>query len=174
MIFWAHPTCESLISGFLLALCGEALRFWGVSIAGSETRATGTVGGSRLVVAGPFAYVRNPLYLGNIILYSGIGVMANALLPWLIVIAFIYFVFQYSLIVAGEEEYLSQTFGEEYIEYRRNVPRFIPRLIPWVSEHQEGQHADFRRGLRSERRTLQAFFLISLLLLLIGIVRGGV
>ena len=173
MILWAHPTSGGLLGGFFLALCGEAIRFWGVSIAGSETRTTGTVGGSRLIMAGPFAYVRNPLYFGNIVMYCGIGIMANALLPWLLIIAFVYFAFQYRMIVSKEEEYLTQTFGEEYTEYKRNVPRFIPRLVPWVSEHQQGQSADFHRGLQSERRTLQAFTIITLLLILIGLVRGG-
>jgi protein-S-isoprenylcysteine O-methyltransferase Ste14 len=159
MILWAHPTLSGLLGGFVLALCGEALRFWGVSIAGSETRTTGTVGGSRLIVAGPFAYVRNPLYLGNIILYCGIGIMANAFLPWLLVVAGLYFVFQYRLIVSSEEE------------YKNNVPRFIPRCVPWISGHQPDQTADFRRGLLSERRTLQAFGAITLVLVLIGILR---
>ncbi|MGD0339047.1 MAG: isoprenylcysteine carboxylmethyltransferase family protein [Bacteroidota bacterium] len=173
MVLWAHPTLGSLLGGFSLALFGETLRFWGVSIAGSETRTTGTVGASRLIVGGPFAYVRNPLYLGNIILYCGIGIMANTLLPWLLIIAFVYFVFQYLMIVSSEEEYLAQNFGEEYTEYMRNVPRFIPRFVPWVSEQQKGQSADIQRGLQSERRTLQAVALITLLLILIGLLRGG-
>jgi protein-S-isoprenylcysteine O-methyltransferase Ste14 len=172
MILGAHPTVGSLLGGFAAALCGEAIRFWGVSVAGSETRTTGKVGGSQLIVAGPFAYVRNPLYIGNIVLYCGIGIMANAFLPWLLIIAFIYFVVQYRMIVSTEEEYLTRTFGEYYTEYRRNVPRFIPRVVPWVSEYQQGQSVDFHRGLYSERRTLQAFILITLLLIVLGIVRG--
>jgi protein-S-isoprenylcysteine O-methyltransferase Ste14 len=173
MVLWAHPTLSGFLGGFVLALCGEALRFWGVSVAGSETRTTGTVGGSRLIVAGPFAYVRNPLYLGNIILYCGIGIMANAFLPWLLVIAGLYFVFQYRLIVSSEEEYLARTFGEEFAEYKNNVPRFIPRFVPWISGHRLDQAADFRRGMLSERRTLQAFGAITLVLVLIGIIRWG-
>ena len=173
MIYWAHPTTASLFGGFLLALCGEAMRFWGVSIAGSETRTTGAVGGSRLIVAGPFAYVRNPLYLGNIMLYCGVGIMANALVPWLLIIAGTYFIFQYRMIVSSEEDYLIKTFGDEYAEYMKNVPRFVPRLVPWISEHQKEQTADFRRGARSERRTLQAFVVITLVLVLLGIIRRG-
>jgi protein-S-isoprenylcysteine O-methyltransferase Ste14 len=173
MVLWAHPTLPGFLGGFILALCGEALRFWGVSIAGSETRTTGTVGGSRLIVTGPFAYVRNPLYLGNIILYCGIGVMANALMPWLLIIAGLYFLFQYRMIVSREEEYLARTFGEEFVEYTQNVPRFVPRFVPWITVHREDQSADFRRGLQSERRTLQAFGTITIVLALIGILRWG-
>ncbi len=173
MVLGAAPTPVSLAAGFALAAAGEALRFWGVSIAGSETRTTGSVGGSRLVVAGPFAFVRNPLYVGNIMLYCGIGIMSNAWMPWLLLIAFVYFVFQYTMIVSSEEEYLARTFGAQYDEYRRNVPRFIPRPVGWKSGMQAGQEAEFARALRSERRTLQAFGIITVLLIVIGVVRGG-
>ena len=61
----------SFILGFIVALTGEGLRLWGVCYAGSETRTTGSVGGTYLVVSGPFAYIRNPLYAGNILIYLG-------------------------------------------------------------------------------------------------------
>ncbi len=113
----------------MLALLGESLRFWGVAYAGSLTRVTGSVGAPEVVVAGPFSYVRNPLYIGNIMMYSGVGVMANALTPWLVLIALPYFVFQYSLIVSLEEEFLEKEFGAAYLEYKKNVPRFFPWLM---------------------------------------------
>ncbi len=172
MVVFAAPTFWSVLAGFCIAAAGECLRFWGVSIAGSETRTTGTVGGSRLVVSGPYAFVRNPLYVGNIALYAGIGIMANALAPWLLIVAVLFFCFQYSMIVRGEEEYLQGTFGEEFRIFCANVPRFFPRLTPWTSEVQKDQTADFRRGLRSERRTLQAFSLVALIIITLWVIRG--
>ncbi len=71
MLFFAYPNIWSLISGFIIAVIGELIRLWGVSWAGSETRTTGTVGGTYLIVSGPFAHLRNPLYLGNILMYTG-------------------------------------------------------------------------------------------------------
>ncbi|MEK9136428.1 MAG: methyltransferase, partial [Bacteroidota bacterium] len=65
MIWFVLPTLPSMVLGFLLMVGGEAIRFWGVSIAGSETRTTGKVGGTYLITNGPFAYMRNPLYVGN-------------------------------------------------------------------------------------------------------------
>ena len=63
MVIFANPTLLSLVVGFIIALVGELIRIWGVGYAGSETRTTGPVGGSKLVTNGPYAYVRNPLYI---------------------------------------------------------------------------------------------------------------
>lgn len=166
MVIFARPTAESLLLGFALALIGEALRFWGVSICGSETRTTGAVGATNLVTDGPFGYVRNPLYVGNILIYTGIGIMSNALFPYLQIVAFLFFVIQYQLIVSREEEYLTGAFGEEYGTYIRNVPRFIPRMRRYRGEHSFHRSPDFTRGIKSETRTLQAFVAVIVIILI--------
>ncbi|MDD8018005.1 MAG: isoprenylcysteine carboxylmethyltransferase family protein [Bacteroidota bacterium] len=165
MVWFAHPTPTTLVVGFILGVVGEVIRFWGVSIAGSETRTTGTVGATHLVTEGPFGYVRNPLYVGNILLYAGCGIMSNALMPWLQLAALVYFVFQYQMIVSREEEHLKVAFGDEYTRYCDNVPRFVPRITRYVGEHSFHREADFSRGFKSETRTLQAFSIIVLLIL---------
>jgi protein-S-isoprenylcysteine O-methyltransferase Ste14 len=152
----------SIIGGFLMAVIGECIRLWGVSWAGSETRTTGGVGGTFLVISGPFAHVRNPLYVGNILMYVGIGIMANALVPYLPAVAFLFFAWQYVTIVGEEEDYLKTAFGESYAEYCKNVPRFIPRISAYKNSGLEQPAFDLKAGLRSERRTLQAFSLITL------------
>jgi len=164
MILFAKPTDETMLIGVVMALLGELLRFWGVAYAGSLTRATGSVGAPEVIVSGPFAYTRNPLYLGNILLYTGIGVMANALSPWLVIVALAYFVFQYLSIVSLEEEFLDKEFGPRYLEFKANVPQFIPRLTPYKHPAQMGQKPRWSEALRSERRTLQAVGLVLALL----------
>ncbi len=164
MIWFAEPTPASMMFGFLLMISGESLRFWGVSIAGSETRTTGKVGGTYLITNGPFAYVRNPLYVGNMLLYAGVGVMSMALFPWLLIVAVVWFYIQYSLIVSQEEEYLGQRFGEEFEEYKRNVGRFIPKMKRYVSPSPPPKSVSANEGLASERRTLQAIGLVTLLI----------
>lgn len=164
MIWFAQPTVLSMIIGFLLVLCGEGIRFWGVSIAGSETRTTGRVGGTYLITNGPFAYVRNPLYVGNMLLYVGVGVMSMALMPWLLVIAVVWFYFQYYLIVSQEEQYLAERFGEEYEKYRKAVGRFVPRPGHYVSDNPPAKSVSAREGFASERRTLQAIGIVTLLI----------
>jgi protein-S-isoprenylcysteine O-methyltransferase Ste14 len=171
MFAYARPTAGSLAFGFAVALLGEAVRFWGVSIAGTETRTTGSVGGTHLFVDGPFGYVRNPLYVGNMAMYLGVGVMANALTPYLLIFALAFFLLQYSLIVEKEEKYLSMTFGDEYKRYVENVPRFLPRLTKYAGEHSFHRGADLSRGLHSERRTLQAFSILTVAMVGLYLVR---
>ena len=171
MVLFAVPTPTLMLCGFVLALLGESLRFWGVAYAGSLTRVTGSVGAPEVVVSGPFAYLRNPLYVGNVLIYCGIGVMANALSPWLVIIALAYFVFQYAMIVSLEEEFLEKEFGEGYLEFKKNVPRFLPRLSAFRIPAQEHQKPDWTEAFRSERRTLQALSIVVVLLVLIWIWR---
>ncbi len=164
MFAYAEPTTHMMIAGGLVVLLGELLRFWGVAYAGALTRVTGNVGAPELVVAGPFAYLRNPLYIGNILMYVGLGIMANALMPWLVLVTAIYFFVQYSLIVSLEEDFLEKTFRAEFADYKKSVPRFFPRLTPYVAAVSTAQKADWKGALRSERRTLQAILLVSIIL----------
>lgn len=166
MIIFENASVSSLISGFIIALIGEAIRLWGVSWAGSETRTTGKVGGTYLIISGPFAYVRNPLYVGNILIYLGLGIMSYALFPYLQIIALLFFIIQYYLIVKAEEEYLFNAFGEQYKKYFNNVPRFFPRFSPHRDSSVEQPPFKIKEGLKSERRTLQALFVVSLLILI--------
>ena len=165
MILFARPIPISLLFGFPVVAAGEYLRLWGVAIAGSETRTTGPVGGTYLITTGPFAYVRNPLYVGNILMYVGAGIMSNALFPWLVMIVLFYFGWQYSLIVSLEEEHLAEKFGEEYDRYCKSVPRFVLSLNKFTAGENEQPVLDWKRGLISEKRTLQAVFILTVVMI---------
>ena len=167
MLLFQRANIWSLIAGFVIAACGEMMRLWGVSWAGSETRTTGSVGGTFLIISGPFGHLRNPLYFGNILLYLGIGVMSMALFPYLQIVAFLFFAFQYHYIVKEEEGYLVKAFGKEYEEYVNNVPRFIPRISAYKNNNVNQPPFNLKAGLRSERRTLQAFTFVTLTLILL-------
>jgi protein-S-isoprenylcysteine O-methyltransferase Ste14 len=171
MIFFSHPTVWTMTIGFVLVGIGEFMRFWGVAYAGSLTRVTGTVGAPEIIMNGPFAYVRNPLYIGNILTYIGIGVMSNALFPWLVLAAAGYFIFQYYQIVFAEEEFLANKFGSVFQEYKKNVPRFCLRFTRYEHPSQEHQQARWHAAVQSERRTFQALGLVLLILLLLWYVR---
>lgn len=170
MLVFQQATIESLIVGFLISLIGEGFRFWGVSVAGSETRTTGSVGGTFLVITGAFAYVRNPLYVGNILLYVGIGIMSMALFPFLQIFALIFFVFQYHIIISEEEAYLRKTFGEQYAAYTKNVPRLIPRFTAYSDGKVEQPPMNIKAGLKSEKRTLQAFASVTIILIVLYLI----
>ncbi len=73
-VAFARPVFWGLVTGFFMICIGELLRFWAVSVAGGETRTTRIPHGrGDLVTDGPFAYLRNPMYVGNLIIYSGVG-----------------------------------------------------------------------------------------------------
>jgi protein-S-isoprenylcysteine O-methyltransferase Ste14 len=170
MLLFAVPTLASLVIGFVVAICGELVRFWGVSYAGSETRTTGKVGGTQLVTNGPYAYVRNPLYLGNIFTYLGVGIMSNALMPYLQLIALGYFFFQYAAIISIEEDYLSETFPG-WKDYSARVNRFVPKLRRFHGE--SSLVPELGRAARAERSSLMALGSLTVILFAIYLFRSA-
>lgn len=171
ILFYHNANIWSLIAGFIIAVAGELIRLWGVSWAGSETRTTGTVGGTFLIISGPFAHVRNPLYVGNILMYFGLGVMSYALFPYLQIAALFFFIFQYHYIVLEEENYLKVAFADEYQKYCEAVPRFCPRLSAYKNAGVQQPPFNFKAGLRSEKRTLQAFSFVTVTIFLLWFLR---
>jgi protein-S-isoprenylcysteine O-methyltransferase Ste14 len=172
MLVFYNANLWSLTIGFAIALAGEAIRLWGVSWTGSETRTTGAAGGTFLIISGPFAYVRNPLYIGNILLYLGLGVMSFALFPYLQIIAICFFLWQYHSIIKYEEKYLRDKFGDDYTDYLKNVRSIIPRLTPYKNFSVEQPPFNLKAGLRSEKRSVQAFIGISLVIIIIWIIKA--
>ncbi len=166
MLIFENATVTSLIIGFLIAIIGELIRLWGVSWAGSETRTTGGVGGTFLVISGPFAHVRNPLYVGNILMYLGLGIMSMSLFPYLQIVALLFFVMQYQFIVGEEEGFLKTKFGSDFKKYLENVPRFFPRISKYTNDSIPQPNFSVNAGLKSETRTLQAFGTAALLIIL--------
>lgn len=165
MLVFQQATPASLIAGFAVALLGEFFRFWGVAYAGSETRRTGEVGATYLVVSGAFAHLRNPLYLGNMLMYLGIGIMSYSLFPYLQIIALAFFMWQYYVIINEEEGFLVQKYGKAYEEYRAAVPKLIPSLKAYPNPGIEQPSFNPKVGLKSEMRTLQAFAFIILIVI---------
>ena len=117
-------TVSGCVAGAGAMAAGEALRVWGVAAAGPQTRRR-TRGVARLVTHGPFAHVRNPIYLGNLLMWLGFVIAAGA--TWFVPIAAALFAVEYGLIVRFEEHVLGATFGLAYDQYREQTPRWVPR-----------------------------------------------
>jgi protein-S-isoprenylcysteine O-methyltransferase Ste14 len=83
----------------------------------------------RLVIRGPYRYVRNPMILGAflIILTEAEALASRTLFVWFLLVVLANLIY----IPLSEEPGLERRFGEAYREYRRNVPRWIPRRTPW-------------------------------------------
>jgi protein-S-isoprenylcysteine O-methyltransferase Ste14 len=166
LFLFGRPTILSLVIGFVISLTGELIRIWGVSYAGSETRTT-KVGASTLVTQGPFAYVRNPLYDGDMLLYFGVSIMANSLFPYLQIIGLVYFYIQYYFIIKEEEVTLRTKFKEKYEDYYISVNKLIPKFTAYDPDKQSKIKKDLSAAIKSEKRTFQAISMSMLMILLI-------
>src|SRR5256885_2459126 len=128
----AHGTPDAMnwLLGFVLIALGEAIRLAGVAAAGTVTRRRSrTV--QRLVTYGIFAWMRNPLYLGNFLIWMGFTVISDVL--WFIPVAIVLFAVEYTLIVRYEDGVLESIFGEEYLAYKGRTSRWLPRP-PHIAE----------------------------------------
>lgn len=166
MVIFQKANIVSMILGFILIIVGEFFRLWGVSYAGSETRTTGNVGGTYLVVSGAYSFVRNPLYVGNMLMYLGVGIMSMALFPYLQIIAILFFFFQYTVIIKEEEAFLQSKYGKSYENYCEAVPKLIPSLKSYQNQNLDQPAFNFKAGLSSEKRTLQAITIIILIVII--------
>lgn len=171
MLLYCKPNIFSLIGGFSFVLLGEYIRIWSNAWTGSETRTTGGVGGTYLVISGPYSHVRNPLYLGNILIYFGLSVMSNALFPYLQLFGVILFFAQYYFIIREEENFLSEKFGDAFQLYLKKVNRFLPKIKKYFSNNTEQPPYSFTKGFESEIRSIQAWGIVVLALILIWFIR---
>jgi protein-S-isoprenylcysteine O-methyltransferase Ste14 len=121
-VLLARPTKTSLIAGALVLLPGLVLR----GLASGHVQKD-----KQLTTSGPYAYTRNPLYLGSLMLAAGFAIAARSW--WIVAIMLAMFAVIYVPVVAGEERYLRQTFSD-YDDYARHVPRMLPRLTPYGSQ----------------------------------------
>ncbi|MFL3006459.1 MAG: methyltransferase family protein [Candidatus Neomarinimicrobiota bacterium] len=159
ILYFSHPNYPFSAYGSALIIVGELIRFSAVRHAGGRTRTT-KVGANSLCTSGPYSRTRNPLYIGNLFIYSGAVLFSGGIYMFqLLAMVILYFVFQYSMIISLEEEKLSTVFGQEYSKYKNNVPRIIPLIIPWDNETKL-KPDPILKTLKTEKRTLQNIFLL--------------
>ncbi len=116
--WFSNPTAASLALGIPTSLLGLALRGWAAGcLAKNQELATG----------GPYAYTRNPLYIGTLMVAAGLVEAARSF--WLAALFAAVFVFVYLPVIQNEEQYLRSIFPD-YAEYARRVPALLPRLTP--------------------------------------------
>ena len=110
--------------GAILTAVGESIRLWGVHHIGAISRTRSERLGP-LIDTGPFAYVRNPLYIGNILLWVGFALTAR--LVWMAPVVMVLMAAEYHAIVKWEEQLLRSRLGEAYSAYCCRVGRWLPR-----------------------------------------------
>lgn len=159
VIFLADPAPPGLVVGAPLILAGETLRLWSARHCDRSSRTLAPVPApARLVTSGPFARVRNPIYIANILMYEGVSVLFCPNRFWIHVSILVLFIVQYTIIIRYEEERLTALFGDAYRRYSEEVRRFLPRF----SRPEVAALNSFRYAIRSERGTLFGILLVAL------------
>ena len=131
---FGKPSAFSITVGLPVAIAGELIRCWAVGYSGVTTRGD-EVEAPKLVTAGPYAYVRNPLYLGNFLTAAGFGIAFTGKMSPLARFATIAgalgsMLAVYATIVPHEEAFLREKFGEAFEKYCERVPAALPQIEP--------------------------------------------
>jgi len=142
-IWLAHPTLRSIVAGGCVSLIGLLIR----ALASGHVRKN-----EQLTTSGPYAYTRNPLYFGSLVLAGGFAVASRSW--WVALIAAVMFFAIYFPVIRSEEAFL-QTHFAEFEEYARHVPRLFPRFRPYQSSsnsfswHLYWKHREYNAALGS-------------------------
>jgi protein-S-isoprenylcysteine O-methyltransferase Ste14 len=125
LVRFTYATPVVIVLGAIAAALGALFRVWGAAYLGYSTVHHAEMQAGAVMAAGPYRYVRNPLYIGGWFMMAAISMLASpsgALFILVIVAVF------YLRLILGEEAFLAAQLGEPYREYLRAVPRFLPRL----------------------------------------------
>lgn len=116
-IWRARPTWLSIAVGTAVAVLGIVIR----------ALASGQVQKDRVLTrTGPYAYVRNPLYLGSIVIGVGFAIAARDI--WVVAVLVVFFIAVYIPVIRGEQNFLRGKFPE-YSDYTKKVPSLLPRSL---------------------------------------------
>jgi protein-S-isoprenylcysteine O-methyltransferase Ste14 len=153
-----------IILGLVITCLGQAIRGATIGLAyivrgGKE----GKPYADGLVTEGIFSHCRNPLYVGNILMLLGVGILANSLIY--VAVMMPVFLFIYQAIVLAEENFLRSKFGPGYDAYCKNVNRWIPK-ISGLKKTFSGMHFNWKRWVLREHTT-QFIWLCGIALLLL-------
>lgn len=154
-VFWlARPAPRALFLGAAVGAVGLAVR---AAAAGYLYKH------ERLAVAGPYAYTRNPLYLGSALLGAGFLVGAHCWAAAALVAG--YFAFFYPAVMRREERELRARYGPVYEEYARRVPLFLPRLSAARTPGVEGELFSWAQYARNREYQAPIGFALAMTLL---------
>jgi protein-S-isoprenylcysteine O-methyltransferase Ste14 len=119
VLFFARPQPRSILYGALVGLVGLGLRAWAAGYLHKQ---------EVLTVTGPYAYSRNPLYLGSAVLALGVAIATRSWISTLLL--GVYFTLVYSVVMRREENELRSRYAADFERYAAAVPLFFPRLSP--------------------------------------------
>ena len=135
---------SAVLASLLLGSAGIGLRIWGAGYLHAGTVWSSHVTARHLIIAGPFRWMRNPLYAGNILFFCAFLIFATP--PGAIGLLIVVIGFS-ALLIGHEYAHLQTVFGDAYTTYTQRVPALYPRLSPIPDN---GAPFDLLTGLRSE------------------------
>lgn len=154
-----------IVIGLLITVTGQMIR--GATIGLAYIVRGGKDGkpyAEGLVTEGIFRHCRNPLYVGNILMLLGVGILANSLLYLVVMIPI--FLFVYQAIVLAEENFLRGKYGTDFDTYCKEVNRWFPRLRG-LAQTFRNQYFNWKRWILKEYNTQYVWLTgITLILLL--------
>ena len=156
VVYLARPTLQSILSGTLAGVFGLCIRAYAAGYLHKK---------EVLTVTGPYAYTRNPLYLGSAILALGAGIATRSLISVLLLI--VYFALFYSIVMQREANELYIRHGASFEEYARAVPLFIPRLTAGKLAGDSAGAFSFAQYKKNYEWRAAAGFLVAILVLLL-------
>jgi protein-S-isoprenylcysteine O-methyltransferase Ste14 len=112
---------------------------------------------------GMYSLLRHPLYLGNFLMWLGIGLLTENI--WFNIFFILSFWLYYERIMYAEETFLIKKFGDEYTEWSKDVPPFVPKLSHYVKP---SLHFAWRKIIRQEKSGIAALFIVFMLFHQIG------
>ena len=127
LVSFGAATSAVIVTGALASGAGAWLRVWGAASLGYATVHHGQMQGGGLVAAGPYRYVRNPLYLGGWLMFLAVALIMP---PSGALVALVLIAVHFLRLILGEEAFLSAKLGEPYRAYLAKVPRLMPSLRP--------------------------------------------
>ena len=140
---WQYHAIFGIAAMFCIATA--ALRTWATAYLNPEVMTDKRLHTSRLVADGPYRYVRNPLYFGNVLLGIGFGFMASRVGFFILALGMIVFVYR---LILREEAAIAASQAESYTAYIAVVPRLLPALHPRLAS--SGAQPNWRDGLLGE------------------------
>jgi protein-S-isoprenylcysteine O-methyltransferase Ste14 len=130
LLLFGIPTARTATIGTLLIVFGAAARIYTVAFMGDSTH--DEMRSEQLVTTGPFALIRNPLYLANLVITFGVIFYAGHIVIGAPLLLF--FMFQYHCIAKYEENTLLAKYGDEYQRYMDRVPPWLPLKSPIIDD----------------------------------------
>ncbi len=134
----------AILTSLLLGSAGVGLRIWGSGYLHADTVWSADVTARHLIIAGPFRWMRNPLYVGNILFFCAFLIFATP--PGAIGLLVVVIGFSI-LLIKHEYAHLRTIFGDAYLTYTQRVPALYPRVLPIPGN---GAPFNLLTGLRSE------------------------